>query len=562
MSEQQQEVAPTKDEESKPMNNGIATNIDKPDKGPATRQIKERPRYPTREPGLFPVPVDIVITMSIQLTLTITNFFVIISSFAYSGDDLGWYILFEVIFTYIGFSYFVKKISDQILVYKKFFRDLNNWRDRRLQKIENNESDCPLFWWILVRVTWWVCALLLFPIIIFWSMYQSYKWYQDRRKQARSYSENCEITIPKMSDRAYSVWHLGVLSKQASMITLFIQDLPLLIISIMIKNYLGIIVYSISISIKLLCWIKHMIDLGKLTLFYDCIDYLDHFGIREIEWEYEEIFEINSIVRIKPEFYNELEYEMSTLQRGDWIKVYDEDKTNYKIMVIYKNKHFRKTENIIAVDLMAAAVSVQSFDDYFSGKTKKIDPEIPDNCFHTLNRWSGNIRLLRDEEFKKYHDIKQDDEEEEEEEEEKEEREQDQTQPTNYDQHRIAQTNQEEKEEEEEEKEKEEEQIGDDADVAGSINNGTEMTNVNNVNNVNGANGANGANGVDGDLNHVKIDMNDDDDDENVSLISNKDDNKATEADVGVESDANVNDDKNLDENEETEKQSLSHGLR
>ncbi len=112
------------------------------------------------------VAVDIIITMTIQFALVFTNFLVILISFAYDGDDLGWIIFFEIVFTYIGFAYFVRKLCQHKFVFKKFFKGITLWHDRKLQELEDSNSSCCCVWNLLIRLIWWIVALLEFPIII------------------------------------------------------------------------------------------------------------------------------------------------------------------------------------------------------------------------------------------------------------------------------------------------------------------------------------------------------------------------------------------------------------
>eukprot|EP00483_Globobulimina_turgida_P010041 UN10060 len=199
----------------------------------------------------------------------------------------------------------------------------------------------------------------------------------------------------KMSDNAYSVWHLGVLSNQASMVVCFIQDMPLLVISIYILSYFGIIVFAIGIAITLLCWFKHMYDLGKLTLFYKPEHYLDHFGISGIAWSNDVGMEI-----IVPTFYTRRERELSTLQVGDWVHVLEEQKQETLVMIVWKSKPFQKIGNLVLIDF--DKVDKKAMDDYSKGLTKKL--LIDDGAVHVVNRWDGNVALLRDEDYAMYHD--------------------------------------------------------------------------------------------------------------------------------------------------------------
>eukprot|EP00484_Ammonia_sp_Unknown_P028863 CAMPEP_0197048010 /NCGR_PEP_ID=MMETSP1384-20130603/23412_1 /TAXON_ID=29189 /ORGANISM="Ammonia sp." /LENGTH=535 /DNA_ID=CAMNT_0042480053 /DNA_START=144 /DNA_END=1751 /DNA_ORIENTATION=- len=391
-------------EETKPLQN---TDEVKPAKPLPRKQMQQRRRYPPRAPGFFPVPADIVVTMSLQLGLVVTNFIVIVTSFAYDGEGLGLIITLEILFTYIGFAFFIRKISHQILVYKRFFMKLNDWYSTRYDALStDNGCLCCCFKFVLLNVCWWVVALLMYPLIIGWSMKQSYNWYQDRRRNAHSavdltQRENVTHSLEdarqylKMTDNAYSVWHLGVLAKQASMVVLFVQDIPLLALSFVLGNYVGIVVYLVAVVLKLLFWFKHMYDLGTCTLFYNAEHYLDHFGIKSIEWSLEMGCDI-----IVATFYSPEEHEMSTLQVGDWVALYDEQSREWAPMIVLQSRHFKKTDNLVLVDYLK--VDKQAIDDYEKGKTKKI--VVPPELIRVVNRWDGNVELLRDDDYEEYHD--------------------------------------------------------------------------------------------------------------------------------------------------------------
>jgi hypothetical protein len=393
----------------------------------AKKQMQQRRRYPPRAPGFFPPAADIVITMSLRLAVVITDFIVIVTSFAYDGAGVGLLIVLEIAFTYIGFAYFVRKISRQILVYKRFFMKLNAWYSRRYDALTDGANNCLCccFKFVLLNVCWWTAALLLFPIIIGWSMKQSYSWYQDRRRNAHSevdltQLENAAASTRdarqywKMTDNAYSVWHLGVLTKQASMVVLFIENIPLLVLSLIASNYIGIAVYVVAITLKLLFWFKHMYDLGRCTLFYDAEHYLDHFGIKSISWDHE--YGCNIILAT---FYTPYEHEMSTLQVGDWVALYEEQHQEWTAMIVLESRHLKEKENLVLVNYLK--VDKKAIEDYEKGLAKKI--LVPPDLIRVVNRWDGNVELLRDDDYEEYHDryvYGEPDHEEEEEEEEKE----------------------------------------------------------------------------------------------------------------------------------------------
>ena len=112
MTDQTQELK--QEEESKLIAN-------EPANPPQNKQTKIRPRVLPPPPGFFAVPVDIVITMTMQFLITFTCILVIFSSAAIDIDNIAWYIVFQVMFTFIGFGYFTRRINQNFLVYEKFY---------------------------------------------------------------------------------------------------------------------------------------------------------------------------------------------------------------------------------------------------------------------------------------------------------------------------------------------------------------------------------------------------------------------------------------------------------
>eukprot|EP00483_Globobulimina_turgida_P010486 UN10507 len=91
---------------------------------------------------------------------------------------------------------------------------------------------------------------------------------------------------------------------------------------------------------------------------------------------------------------------MSTLQVGDWVRLDAEEKQESYVMIVWKSRPFKKVDNLVLVDF--DKVDKKAMEDYSKGLTKKL--VIDDDAVHVVNRWDGNVELLRDEDYAMYHD--------------------------------------------------------------------------------------------------------------------------------------------------------------
>ena len=366
-----------KDKESKPKANESA-------KPPNNKQTKIRPRYLPSPPGFLPIPLDIVVTMTMQFLTTFACILVMFTSATINIEDIAWYIVAQVIFAFVGFGYFTRKITENFLVYNKFYKKLDSCTNNRWNKLKNSDSKFAIVWMILLFIAYWTLLILIFPIVMIWSMYQSYRWYQDRRKKVHTEESQRDLEANsnykkkrRINKRVYNIWHLGVLCKNASMINVFIQELPFLIICAIIGNSLGSVVFPIVITLKFIFWIKHCYDLRTITIFYKKEDFLLHFGLLSIEVDIE-------TKEITTEYISDRGFELATLQKGDWCLIYTGEEVdnvyetewtedNSKIVWIYKTRDFKRVgkPNLVCIDF--ESVPIKAFEDWSSGKTKNIN---------------------------------------------------------------------------------------------------------------------------------------------------------------------------------------------
>eukprot|EP00483_Globobulimina_turgida_P005573 UN05583 len=69
-------------------------------------------------------------------------------------------------------------------------------------------------------------------------------------------------------------------------------------------------------------------------------------------------------------------------------------------MIVWKSRPFKKVDNLVLIDF--DKVDKKAMEDYSKGLTKKL--VIDDDAVHVVNRWDGNVELLRDEDYAMYHD--------------------------------------------------------------------------------------------------------------------------------------------------------------
>ena len=257
-------------------------------------QWRDNPRPPA--PGGLPVTVDTIILNFLQLALTATNVLVIMTSFTYDGDDLGWIVLAEVLILLIGFAFYMKYLCKNILIWD-IFRKMDDWHSDEYSRWKSGDSTACNNWrFLLVAVVWWLHRVLVFPVIIAYSAYLSYSFYKNLRSDTNTdvtridFESADRLDVAEQNEyishslNAFSVSYLGFLSKQAAMLMLFIQDIPFLIIGAVITNYIALIVFPISILYKIVNWTKYMFDVKGCRCFYKYEDFWDNFQLFEVKW--------------------------------------------------------------------------------------------------------------------------------------------------------------------------------------------------------------------------------------------------------------------------------------
>eukprot|EP01083_Nonionella_stella_P289591 985470_1 len=256
------------------------------------QQLNWANRKLPQPPGFVSLSVDSVITNVMQLLLVFTNIIVMFSSATidYNKNTLVWIIIFMFLFTWLGFGLYIREIRKHAIIYRTFFKCVDKLYYNENERLANNR-DATCFWlrFISIRVFWWLYALLIFPCIILWSVWKSFQNYRNQRNINAvtdiDQIENKQEQYMKMAETAYGVSHLGLLVKQASMIVCFTQDIPLLVLCAIIRNEFGLIVYITISILKIVMWVKYMIDVSGFRMFYDYGDYLLSFGLMSVTWE-------------------------------------------------------------------------------------------------------------------------------------------------------------------------------------------------------------------------------------------------------------------------------------